>query len=46
MSHKSVSFIKSGIRILACGFLMFGEYFIAGLLLALAEGLGILEEIV
>ena len=44
--HFIVSVIKSFIRILGCGFLIWGNFLVAGLLLMLAEGLGIIEEIV
>lgn len=46
MTHKNVSFAKSGLRILAGLSLVFGGIVLAGLLLILAEGLGILEEVV
>lgn len=44
--HKYISFVKSGFRILAGISLCFGEIIIAGVLLIVAEALGILEEIV
>jgi hypothetical protein len=44
--HFYVSLAKSGLRILAGANLMFGHFYIAGLLLILAEGLGIVEELV
>jgi hypothetical protein len=44
--HKYVSFIKSGFRILAGATLIFGEFTVAGMLLIVAELLGIVEEVV
>jgi hypothetical protein len=44
--HFYVSLAKSGLRILAGVFLIDGNFYIAGSLLILAEGLGILEELV
>jgi hypothetical protein len=44
--HKYVSFIKSGFRILAGATLCFGEFAVAGMLLIVAEILGIVEEVV
>jgi hypothetical protein len=44
--HKYVSFAKSAIRIVACGFLVFYEIQTAAVLFAFAELLGIAEEIV
>ena len=44
--HKYISFAKSGIRILAGIALCYNMLTYAGLLLILAEGLGILEEMV
>jgi hypothetical protein len=44
--HFYVSLAKSGLRILAGANLMFGHFYIAGLLLILAEILGIVEELV
>ena len=46
VKHKQISFIKSGFRILAGCTLFFGEFAIAGLLLIVAELLGIYEELV
>jgi len=46
IKHKYISFVKSGFRILAGVTLCFGEFVIAGILLIVAEALGILEEIV
>lgn len=46
LTHKNVSFLKSGLRILA-GLFLIGSIFVgAGLLLIIAEALGILEEVV
>jgi hypothetical protein len=44
--HFYVSLAKSGLRILAGANLMFGHFYIAGILLILAEVLGIVEELV
>jgi hypothetical protein len=44
--HFYVSLGKSGIRILAGGCLCGGFYFITGMLLIVAELLGIVEELV
>jgi hypothetical protein len=44
--HKIISFIKSGFRILAGGALVLGYLEATGLLLIVAEVLGILEEMV
>jgi hypothetical protein len=44
--HKYISFVKSGFRILAGVTLCFGEFAIAGVLLIVAEILGIAEEMV
>ena len=44
--HKYISFAKSGIRIAAAFSLSFGSLFVAGLLFAIAECLGIAEEMV
>lgn len=44
--HLMWSLAKSGIRILAGGVLVGGYFVIAGLLLIIAEMLGIAEEIV
>jgi len=44
--HLQVSVVKSIVRILAGGVLCAGELFWAGSLLILAEGLGIIEELV
>lgn len=44
--HFYVSLAKSVLRIVAGGFLMTGNFFVAGALLIAAEVLGILEELV
>jgi len=46
IKHKYISFVKSGFRILAGITLCFGEFVVAGILLIVAEALGIVEEIV
>ena len=46
VKHKYISFVKSGLRILAGIFLCYGFLWHAGGLLILAEILGIAEEIV
>lgn len=44
--HKYVSFVKSGFRILAGANICFGNLLIGGLLIIVAEVLGIIEELV
>jgi hypothetical protein len=44
--HKIISFVKSGIRIIACGFLAYYEIQTASVLFLLAELLGVAEELV
>ena len=44
--HFYVSLVKSGLRIVAGIFLINGNLLVAGSLLILAEGLGIVEELV
>jgi hypothetical protein len=44
-THFWISLIKSGFRFVAAGFLVMGNFVVAGLMLALAEVLGILEEL-
>jgi hypothetical protein len=44
--HFRVSLVKSGLRIVAGIFLIDGNLLVAGSLLILAEGLGIIEELV
>lgn len=45
-AHLYFSLVKSGVRILAGLSLAFGYFIIAGVLLVIAEILGVLEEIV
>ena len=44
--HQIISFIKSGLRIVACYFLAYYDFQYAAILLAVAEVLGIAEELV
>jgi hypothetical protein len=44
--HFYVSLAKSAIRIFAGGVLMAGNIWLAGVCIVLAEGLGIIEELV
>jgi hypothetical protein len=44
--HFYVSLVKSGLRIVTGVFLIDGNLLVAGSLLILAEGLGIIEELV
>jgi hypothetical protein len=44
--HKYISFVKSGLRIVAFGFLAYFEIQTAAVLLLLAELLGVYEEMV
>lgn len=44
--HRNISFVKSGLRIIAGALLCAGQLFAAGAFLILAEGLGIAEELV
>lgn len=46
IGHFIVSIVKSVIRIIAAGFLIYGNFLFAGVLFILAEVLGIIEEIV
>ena len=46
VKHRNISFAKSGLRIIAGLLLCAGQLFAAGAFLILAEGLGIVEEIV
>jgi len=46
MKHRIISFVKSGLRIVACGFLAYYDLQIAAGLLLAAELLGIAEELV
>lgn len=45
-SHLLFSLLKSTLRIGACYFLFYEQFGFAAIILALAEGLGIVEEIV
>lgn len=44
--HRNISFVKSGLRIIAGVSLVFGSLGVAGLLFIVAEILGIFEEMV
>jgi hypothetical protein len=44
--HKNISIIKSIIRIIAGTCLCFGSFWVTGVLLIVAEILGIIEEMV
>ena len=44
--HQRISFVKSGLRIVAGATLMLGNFVIAGTLIIVAELLGIVEELV
>jgi hypothetical protein len=46
IKHRIISFVKSGLRIVACYFLAYYDLQIAAGLLLLAELLGIAEELV
>ena len=46
IKHRIISFVKSGLRIVACGFLAYYEIQIAAGLFLIAELLGIAEELV
>jgi hypothetical protein len=46
IKHRIISFVKSGLRIVACGFLAYYDLQIAAGLFLLAELLGIAEELV
>lgn len=46
VKHRVISFVKSGLRIVACYFLAYYDLQIAAGLFALAELLGIAEELV
>jgi hypothetical protein len=46
VKHRTISFVKSGLRIAACYFLAYYDFQIAAVLLAVAELLGIAEELV
>jgi hypothetical protein len=45
-THKNVSLVKSGLRIIACGFLAYYEIQTAAVLFLVAELLGVAEELV
>jgi|TARA_R110000868_G_scaffold402432_1_gene678755 hypothetical protein len=44
--HRTISFVKSGLRIVACGFLAYYDLQIAAGLFLVAELLGVAEELV
>lgn len=44
--HRNISFVKSGLRIVAGLLLCAGQLFAAGAFIILAEGLGVAEELV
>lgn len=46
MNHFNVSLVKSALRIAACYFLAFYDLQLAAILLASAEVLGVVEELV
>lgn len=46
IKHKAISFVKSGLRIIACGFLAYYDIQLAAILFLVAELLGIAEELV
>ena len=46
MNHLNVSLVKSVLRITACYFLAFYDFQVAAIILAVAELLGIAEELV
>lgn len=46
LNHFNVSVVKSALRILAAGMLAQGNFIASGTLFAVAEVLGVLEEIV
>ena len=43
--HFNISMVKSGVRIAAYTMLAFGHLWMAGLVLIIAEGLGVAEEL-
>lgn len=43
--HFYISLVKSSVRIVACMFLIMGNFVLAGILLIAAEALGIMEEL-
>lgn len=46
LGHLVASVIKSVVRMIACGFLTKQDYQTAGILLAIAEMIGIIEELI
>jgi len=46
IKHRTISFVKSALRIAACYFLAYYDFQMAAGLLAVAEVLGIAEELV
>jgi hypothetical protein len=46
MNHRNISFVKSGFRLGACFALAYYEFQLAAILFAIAELLGIGEELV
>ena len=46
MNHRNVSLVKSALRIAACYFLAYYDLQYAAVLLAVAEVLGVAEELV
>ena len=46
IKHRVISFVKSGLRIVACYFLAYYDFQIAAGLFLLAELLGVAEELV
>jgi hypothetical protein len=46
IKHRTISFVKSGLRMVACGFLAYYDIQIAACLFLLAELLGVAEELV
>ena len=46
MNHRNVSLVKSALRITACYFLAYCSFQESAMLLALAEVLGVVEELV
>lgn len=46
LGHLIASIIKSVVRMIACGFMYKQDYQLAGILLGVAEMIGIIEELV
>jgi len=46
INHDTISYAKSGLRILGCVFGLFGGISLFFILMILAEGLGVYEELV